>query len=162
MALRTVTLAAVTGAHGVTGDVRLKLFGEGVDSLRRFRAFNDGALTAQKIRDDGKGGAVARFAEIADRNAAESLRGTVLTVPRDALPPLDEGEYYHADLLALDAVSGDGSMLGKVVAVENYGAGDVVEIERPDGKRFMVPMTRDAVPGWDDTTLTVADGFAEI
>ena len=56
MALRTVTLAAVTGAHGVTGDVRLKLFGEGVESLRRFRAFNDGALTAKKIRDDGKGG----------------------------------------------------------------------------------------------------------
>ncbi|WP_239805532.1 ribosome maturation factor RimM [Croceicoccus hydrothermalis] len=162
MALRTVTLAAVTGAHGVTGDVRLKLFGEGVESLRRFRAFNDGALTAKKIRDDGKGGAVARFAEIADRNAAEALRGTVLTVPRDALPPLEEGEYYHADLLALDAVSGDGTMLGKVVAVENYGAGDVVEIERPDGKRFMVPMTRDAVPGWDDATLTVAEGFAEL
>ncbi|WP_336977760.1 ribosome maturation factor RimM [Altererythrobacter fulvus] len=158
---KPVTLAAVAGAHGVTGEVRLKLFGEGVSALSRFKLFNDGALTLRKMRDDGKGGAIARFAEIADRTAAEKLRGTLLTVPRSALPPLEEGEYYHADLLGLPAISDDGVALGTVVAVENYGAGDVIEIEKPDGKKFMVPMNEAAVPEWNEARLVVAAGFAE-
>ena len=111
---RPVTLAVITGAHGVTGEIRLKLFGEGVGSLKRFRAFNDSALTLSKLRDDGKGGAIARFAEVTDRNKAEALRGTELTVARSALPPLEEGEYYHADLVGLAAVSDAGDALGKV------------------------------------------------
>lgn len=152
---RPVTLAAVTGAHGVTGEVRLKLFGEGVAALGRFRAFNASSLTLEKLKDDGKGGAIARFAEVTDRTAAEKLRGTTLTVPRSALPPLEEGEYYHADLLGLPAVSTTGEDLGTCIAVENYGAGDVLEIERPAvdgkrGKRFMVPMRVEAVPEWSD------------
>ena len=158
---KPVTLAAVTGAHGVTGEVRLKLFGEGLEAFSVHRRFSDGALTLSKLRDDGKGGAIARFAEIPDRTAAEALRGTVLTVPRSALPPLEEGEYYHADLIGLAAVSDAGEPLGTVVAVENFGAGDLLEIERPTGKRFMVPMTADAVPEWDDERLVVAVGFAD-
>ena len=156
---KPVTLAAVTGAHGVTGEVRLKLFGEGLDSLKHHKSFNEGVLTLSKLRDDGKGGAVARFAEIPDRTAAEALRGTALTVPRDALPPLEEGEYYHADLLGLAAVSDAGEPLGTVVAVENYGAGDLLEIEGPEGKRFMVPMTQAAVPVWDEVRITVSGDF---
>jgi 16S rRNA processing protein RimM len=151
---RPVTLAAVTGAHGVTGEVRLKLFGEGVAALKRYRAFNDfdgdSGLTLTNLKDDGKGGAIARFAEVPDRTAAEKLRGTALTVPRSALPPLKAGEYYHADLIGLPAVSTTGEALGVCVAVENYGAGDVLEIERPDGKCFMVPMREEAVPEWTD------------
>ena len=158
---KPVTLAAVTGAHGVTGEVRLKLFGEGLEAFSAHRRFNDGALTLSKLRDDGKGGAIARFAEIPDRTAAEALRGTVLTVPRSALPPLDEGEYYHADLLGLAAVSEAGEPLGTVIAVENFGAGDIVEIERADGKRFMVPMREDAVPEWNAERLVVSRDFAE-
>ena len=146
MSDRPVTLAAITGAHGVTGEVRLKLFGEGVVALKRYRAFNDSSLTLEKLKDDGKGGAIARFAEVTDRTAAERLRGTALTVPRSALPPLAEGEYYHADLIGLDAVSTAGEALGTCIAVDNYGAGDVLEIERPGGKRFMVPMRPEAVP----------------
>lgn len=142
-------LAAVAGAHGVTGEVRLKLFGEGAQALSRYTSFNGGALTLKTVRDDGKGGAVARFAEVSGRAAAEALRGTQLTVPRSALPPLAEGEYYHADLLGLSAVSDTGEAIGTVVAVENFGAGDILEIERPDGKRFMVPMTAHAVPEWN-------------
>lgn len=162
---RPVTLAAIAGAHGVAGEVRLKLFGEGVESLRRFRAFNDSKLTLTKVRDDGKGGAIARFAEVADRTAAEKLRGTTLTVPRAALPPLGEGEYYHADLLGLAAVSTDGEALGRVIAVDNFGAGDVLEIERPGedgkpGKRFMVPMKAEAVPEWNDTRLLIDPAWA--
>jgi 16S rRNA processing protein RimM len=158
---RPVTLAAVIGAHGVTGEVRLKLFSEGVAALKRYRAFNEPGLTLEKLKDDGKGGAIARFAEVTDRAAAEKLRGTALTVPRASLPPLAEGEYYHADLLGLPAVSATGEALGTCIAVENYGAGDVLEIERPDGKRFMVPMRVEAVPEWNGERLVIAEGWAE-
>lgn len=158
---KPVTLAAIAGAHGVTGDVRLKLFGEGVESLQRFRAFNDSGLTLTKLRDDGKGGAIARFAEVTDRNGAEALRGTTLNVPRSALPPLDDGEYYHADLLGLPAISTEGENLGEVIAIDNFGAGDVLEIKRPTGKRFMVPMRIESVPEWDDARIVITAAFAE-
>ena len=158
---KPVTLAAIIGAHGVTGEVRLKLFGEGVDALSRYGSFNDGVLTLRKLRDDNKGGAIARFAEVTDRNRAEGLRGTVLTVPRSALPELGEGEYYHADLVGLPAVSTTGEALGVIIAVDNFGAGDVVEIERPNGKRFMIPMREEAVPEWNAERLVVTAEFAE-
>jgi len=154
---KPVTLAAVIGAHGIAGEVRLKVFAE---DLTAHKSFNDGALTLKSLRP-GSNGAIARFAEVADRNAAEALRGTALTVPRSALPPLGEGEYYHVDLLGLPAVSESGDALGAVIAVDNYGAGDVLEIERPDGKRFMVPMKPEAVPEWDDNRMVIADAFAE-
>ena len=167
-----ITLAVVAGAHGVTGEVRLKLFGEGVGTLKRHRAFNangtgtgtgtgtGGSLTVSSLRDDAKGGAIARFAEVTTRNAAEALRGTALTVPRSSLPPLADGEYYHADLLGLACVSTSGEVLGTCIAIDNFGAGDVLEIERPDAKRFMVPMRADAVPEWDETRLVIEDLFA--
>jgi 16S rRNA processing protein RimM len=154
---RPVTLAAVIGAHGIAGEVRLKVF---ADDLASYKSFNNGALTLKSLRA-GSNGAIARFAEVADRNAAEALRGTQLTVPRSALPPLEDGEYYHVDLLGLPAVSDAGNALGKVVAIDNYGAGDVIEIERPDGKRFMVPMRPEAVPEWDAERLVIHSGFAE-
>lgn len=162
---RPVTLAAITGAHGLGGEVRLKLFSEGVESLQRFHAFNDSKLTLSKIKSDGKGGAIARFAEVPDRTAAERLRGTALTVPRSALPPLGEGEYYHADLLGLPAISTDGEILGTCIAVDNFGAGDVIEIERPPvdgkpGKKFMVPMRIEAVPEWNAERMVISAGFA--
>lgn len=157
---RPVVLAAITGAHGLGGEVRLKLFGDGPDALKRYKAFNGGALTLKAIKPV-KGGAIARFAEISDRTAAERARGTELTVPRSALPPLDEGEYYHHDLIGLPATATDGTPLGTVVLVENFGAGDILEIERPasgdgkPGKRFMVPMNADAVPEWGDAGVVI-------
>lgn len=158
---RPVTLAAIAGAHGVAGEVRLKLFGEGAAALGRYRTFNDGALTLEKLRDNGKGGAIARFAGVADRNAAEALRGTALTVPRSALPPLEDGEYYHADIVGLPAISTEGEALGICVTVEDFGAGDLIEIERPGGKRFLVPMRAEAVPEWDAERLVVTASFVE-
>lgn len=155
-----VTLAAITGAHGVTGDVRLKLFGEGVASLKPHAKFNGGSLTLEKLKDDGKGGALARFAEVTDRTAAEKLRGTALTVPRASLPPLGEGEYYYTDLIGLPAVSTTGEALGTCIAVENFGAGDVIEIQRPDAKRFMVPMRPEAVPEWNGERLVIEAVYA--
>ena len=163
---KLVELAAVTGAHGVTGEVRLKLFGEGIAQLKQYKSFNDGALTLKKIRDDNKGGAIARFNEVTDRNDAEKLRGTVMTIPVSALPELGEDEYYHADLLGLAAISESGEPLGIICAVENYGAQDVIEIERPPkdgkaGKKFMIPMNKQAVVSWDHEKLVVSDDFAE-
>ncbi len=164
---RPVTLAAIAGAHGVRGEVRLKLFGEGAEALRAFSVFDAGTskLTLKSVRPANQG-AVATFAEVTDRSAAEALRGTVLTVPRSALPPLGEGEYYHHDLIGLPAVSTDGRAIGTVVAVENFGAGDILEIEKPAeaGKkpaRFMVPMNARAVPAWDADGVTVDAAFVE-
>ncbi|MBN8843668.1 MAG: 16S rRNA processing protein RimM [Sphingomonadales bacterium] len=164
---RPVTLAAIAGAHGVRGEVRLKLFGEGAEALRAFSVFDAGGrtLTLKSVRPANQG-AVASFAEVADRSAAEALRGTVLTVPRSALPALGEGEYYHHDLIGLPCVSSDGQAIGHVAAVENFGAGDILEIERPGdaGKkpvRFMVPMNARAVPAWDENGVTVDAAFVE-
>ncbi|MEH6724080.1 MAG: ribosome maturation factor RimM [Qipengyuania sp.] len=165
MSDKPVTLAAVTGAHGVTGEVRLKLFGEGVDALKPHKRFNagetGGTLTLVKIRSDNKGGAIARFTEVADRTSAERLRGTALSVSREALPALEEGEFYFSDLLGLAVVTDHGEPVGQVCAVENYGATDIVEIEQADGKKFMVPLTEQAVLGWTADTLTIADDFWE-
>jgi 16S rRNA processing protein RimM len=158
---KPVTLAAIIGAHGVTGEVRLKLFGEGFASLKPHKTFNGGALTLEKLKDDGKGGAIARLAGVADRTAAEALRGTALTVPRSALPPLGEGEYYYADLIGLPAVSTEGEALGSCVAVENFGAGDVIEIEKADGSRFMVPMKAEAVPEWMESRIVIDAAWVE-
>ena len=161
MSDKPVTLAAIIGAHGVTGEVRLKLFGDGLDSLKAHKAFNEGTLTLTKIRSDNKGGAIARFAEAADRTAAEQLRGTALTVSSGTLPALEEGEFYHSDLLGLSVVTDVGEAVGTVCAVENFGATDIVEIEKPDGKKFMVPLTKQAVPEWDAERLVVTAAFAQ-
>lgn len=162
LASRPVTLAAIAGAHGVRGEVRLKLFGEGAESLRAFSVFDAGnrRLTLKSVRPANQG-AVATFAEVTDRSAAEALRGTLLTVPRSALPPLGEGEYYHHDLLGLPCVSTDGEAVGEVVAIDNFGAGDILEIQRPNGKRFMVPMNANAVPEWGEQVVISAAFVAE-
>ena len=131
-----MVLAAIAGAHGITGEVRLKLF---TDDLTPYKRFNDGALTLKSLRI-ATNGAIARFAEIPDRTAAERMRGTELTVTRDELPPLEEGEFYHADLIGLRCETETGEPVGHVAAVENFGAGDILEIEKSDGKRFMVPV----------------------
>ncbi|MEM6475697.1 MAG: ribosome maturation factor RimM [Pseudomonadota bacterium] len=173
MGSKPIDLAAITGAHGVAGEVRLKLFGEGVEALSRHRAFSSskdgnarGDLTLAKIRSDNKGGAVARFAECSNRNDAEKLRGTVLSVSREALPELEADEYYHADLIGLPVETETGAKLGHVIGVENHGATDIIDIERDPPpakgmKTFMVPMTKAAVISWDAKKLVIASDFAE-
>ena len=149
-----ITLAAIAGAHGITGEVRLKLFGQGLESLQAHKVFVAGGrtLTLKSLRPD-KIGAVARFAEVSDRTAAEGLRGTLLAVPRDSLPPLAEGEYYHADIIGLAVVDMDGAPVGVVTAIENYNAGDILEITLADGKTAMVPFKPPAVPEVGDVVV---------
>lgn len=169
-ARRMVEIAAIAGAHGVAGEVRLKLFGEGAEALSLHKSFIAGdaghALTLKKVRSDNKGGAVARFAEISSRAEAEKLRGTVLSVPRDALPALGEGEFYHADIIGLAVETDGGAHLGRVIAIHNFGASDIVEIEKDPApakghKTFMVPMTAAAVPEWNAERLVIAADYAD-
>lgn len=159
MAEPTVTLAAIIGAHGIGGEVRLKLFAESVESLKHYEAIQvgDRQLTLKSVKAGG-GAAIARFAEISDRNAAEALRGSLVTVDRSVLPPLEEGEYYHADILGLPCESAEGEPLGIVVAIEDFGAGDILEIEKPDGKRTMVPF-RDGIADLHDGRIVVDPVF---
>jgi 16S rRNA processing protein RimM len=136
---RRIALAAVAGAHGVKGEVRLKLFSESADSLSRHEKLYVGGAERRllSVRDAGKT-AVARLEGVNDRSAAEALRGSLVETDRSALPPLEEGEYYYADLIGLPAVDCDGNAVGNVIAVENYGAGDLLEIELEGGKRSLI------------------------
>jgi 16S rRNA processing protein RimM len=141
MAENRITLAVVAGAHGVRGQLRLKLFCESADSLSRHeRLYVAGAprrLLGLKV--SGKT-VLATFEDIADRNAAEAFRGALIEIDRADLPPLGEGEYYHADLIGLAAVDRAGNAVGTVVAVENFGAGDLVEIARDGAKTSLIPL----------------------
>jgi 16S rRNA processing protein RimM len=137
--MKRIALAAVAGAHGVKGELRLKLFSDSVESLARHRKLYVGGVERALLSVREGKTPVARFDGIADRSAAEALRGQLVEVDRAALPPLDDGEYYHADLIGLAAVDADGTAVGTVVAVENYGAGDLLEIEADDGKRSLIP-----------------------
>lgn len=143
---RPVVMAAVAGAHGIAGEVRLKLFAASPESLKRHARFDAGGrvLTLVSVRSGPQGG-VARFAEVTDRTAAEALRGTLLTVPRASLPPLPDGEHYWHDLVGLGVEDEAGTPLGTVAAVDNFGASDVLEVELAGGRRVLVPLVPDAV-----------------
>src|SRR5215217_4567315 len=114
---RRVPLAAVAGAHGIKGEVRLKLFSDSTESLAQHSKLYLGGAPRRLlgIRDAGKF-AVARFEGIADRTAAEGLRGSLVEIDRADLPPLEEGEYYHADLIGIPCVDPEGRALGSVIA----------------------------------------------
>ena len=145
MTEKRVALAAVAGAHGVKGEVRLKLFSDSAASLASHQNVYVGGVEYRLlgVREGGKT-AVARFDGVADRSAAEALRGQLVEVDRAALPPLEDGEYYHADLIGLSCVDRDGQPVGTVVAVENFGAGDLLEVELSDGRKSLIPF-RDGI-----------------
>jgi 16S rRNA processing protein RimM len=138
--VKRIALAAIAGAHGVKGEVRLKLFSDSAASLASHAHLFVGGDERRllDIREGGKT-VVARFEGIGDRTSAEALRGQLVEVDRSALPPLEEGEYYHADLVGLPCFDTEGRELGRIAAVENFGAGDLLEIETAEGKRSMIP-----------------------
>jgi 16S rRNA processing protein RimM len=152
---RRIALAAIAGAHGVKGELRLKLFTD-ADNLKAYeRLFVGGAPRRLiDIKQSGKT-PIARFDGVTDRSVAEALRGTLVEVERSALPPLEEGEYYHSDLIGLPVEDAGGTHLGTVAGVENYGAGDLLEIEGEDGKRSLIPF-RDGIADLADGRI-VAD-----
>ena len=136
---KRVALAAVAGAHGIKGEVRLKLFSDSLDGLAAQKLVDVGGMPLRLLSvRPASHGAVARFEGISDRGAAEGLRGSLVEIDRAALPGLAADEYYHADLIGLPCVDSDGVPVGSVVAVENYGAGDLLEIALPDGKKALI------------------------
>ena len=152
---KRVVVARIGAAHGIRGEVRVKTFTEDPLSIGRY-----GPLSAK----DGRrfefvalrpaGGAdpsmlVVSLRGVTDRNAAEALNGTELSIERSLLPPTDEDEFYAADLVGLRAESLDGETIGKVRAVLNYGAGDIVEILPASGASILVPFSKTAVPKID-------------
>jgi 16S rRNA processing protein RimM len=138
--LKRIPLAAVAGAHGIKGELRLKLFSDSIDSLSRQERLYVGGAERRLlgIRDSGKT-AVARFEGIADRSAAEALRGSLVEVDRSALPPLEEDEYYHSDLIGLPAFDAEGNKVGTIAAIENFGAGELLEVQLEGGRASLIP-----------------------
>ena len=147
-------VGAIAGAFGVRGEVRLTTFTAEPLAVAAYRDLRrkDGrpGLTVLSAREV-KGGAIARTRELDSKEAADALRGLELYVPRAALPPVeDEDEFYLADLIGLAALTPEGERLGRVRAVENYGADDLLEIDPGDGApTWLLPFTREAVPEVD-------------
>lgn len=157
-----ICVAKIGAAHGVRGEVKLWPFTEDPMAVIDYGPLSskDGARQFEVVRARiAKDHLVAVLKGIATREDAERVNGVELYIARDRLPPTEAGEYYHADLIGLSAVSTDGSALGTCVAVDNFGAGDVLEIQRPNGKRFMVPMRVEAVPEWGEH-LVIEAGYA--
>jgi 16S rRNA processing protein RimM len=145
-----VCVAEIGAAHGIAGEVRLRAFTEDPLAVTQFGPLQaeDGREIAITSLRPGKDCLIARLAGVADRTAAERLRNAKLYVARDRLPAIDEPEtWYHADLVGLAAVGPDGAALGRVVAVQNFGAGDLLEIApAAGGPTLLLPFTDAVVP----------------
>src|SRR5262249_3302663 len=149
MSTDRVCLGLITAAHGVRGLVRIKSFTAEPEGILSYGPLEDESGQRRFVLEPtggAKGVLLVRIPGIEDRNAAERLKGLRLYLPRAKLPEPGEEEYYHADLIGLAAELPDGSALGRVRAVHDYGAGDSIEIERPEGGPVMGPFTRAAVP----------------
>ena len=161
-----VCLGVVTGARGVRGEVHVKTFTQVAADIGVYGNLSDAAgkrrFTVQAVKA-AKNGAALKFEGVSDRDAAEALKGLELYVDREALPQPDDGEFYHADLIGLAAELPDGTRLGSVKALEDYGAGDVIEIERDGEMPVLLPFTSEAVPEIDlENGRVVVDVPAEL
>jgi len=144
-----ICVGVVTGARGIKGDVRIKSFTADPENLSRYRPLSDRSgsrVFEVTVTGQAKGQLIARIAGINDRTAAERLKGIELFVPEDVLPEPEDGEFYISDLIGLRVELEDGSEFGTVSAVENFGAGDVLEISGPVKGGVMVPFTEQVVP----------------
>ncbi len=142
-------VGVIAGAHGVRGLVKIKSFTDDPANLTAYGPLTDesGARRYQvAVTGRAKGVLLARIEGVGDRDAARALSGTRLYVARAALPEPEDEEYYHADLIGLAVEDRAGAPLGRVAAVQNFGAGDILEIERPDQGTLLVPFTKAAVP----------------
>ena len=153
---RLILVGQIGAAHGIRGEVRVKSFTAPAEAIADYgpltaidRKGAKRVLTVERLRDQGTV-LVVKFREIADRNGSETLNGTTLHVDRAALPePEDEETFYHADLIGLSAVAEDGTVFGEVVAIQDFGAGDLLEIAPPGAKSVYLPFTRECAPTVD-------------
>lgn len=149
-----ILLGRITGAHGIKGEVVVHSFAAVPEDVGAYGPLSDAAgsrtFKLRVLRTTPKGAIIARIAGVADRTAAEALKGVELYVARDKLPAPADGEFYHVDLIGLAAVAPDGSAIGEIVAVQNYGAGDLLEIRVPGRKDTeLVPFDDNFVPRVD-------------
>jgi 16S rRNA processing protein RimM len=147
-----ICVARIGAAHGVRGAVKLWTFTEDPLAVQSYGPLmtKDGARQFEiaNVRE-AKDHLVATFKGIATRNDAEKLNGIELYVPREKLPATDDDEYYHADLIGLAAVNAADEPLGRVIAIHNFGAGDIIEIAPPKGATMLLPFTNAVVPTVD-------------
>ena len=153
MAERLVLVGRVAGAFGVHGEIRISTYTAEPLAVLKYRELQleDGspALTLTAARE-AKGGVIARAPQVDSKEAADALRGLRLFVDREALPEPEEDEFYLADLIGLAAVSPAGEAIGRVKAVHDFGAGDLLEIDPGEGRpTWYAPFTREAVPEVD-------------
>ena len=144
-----VLLALVLGAHGLKGEVKMKIFAENPEALKSYGALTSGdgrQFEVSSLRAVKGEEALVQLKGFLDRNAAESLNGQHLYVPRSALPDPDEEEFYHADLIGLRAEDESGKVLGKIIGIQNFGAGDLIEIADEKGTTRFVAFTRETIP----------------
>ena len=148
-----IFLGRIAGAHGIRGEVIIHAFTEPPENVAAYGPLSDasGARTYEiENAHATPKGVVARLAGVADRTAAEALKGVELYVARDRLPAAAEGEFYHADLIGLAAVDAEGTRVGEIVAVPNYGAGDLLEIRLAGARQTeLIPFTDAHVPEID-------------
>jgi 16S rRNA processing protein RimM len=147
-----VCVAVVAAAHGLRGVLKLRCFTERPEDVAAYGPVfdrNGRRLFELEVIGPAPGGVLARAEGIQDRNAAEAMRGTKLFVPRAALPEPGLDEFYYSDLEGMEAVRSDGSHFGIVHGVDNFGAGDLIEVVADDGRRLSLPFTREAVPSID-------------
>ncbi len=150
-----VPIARFGAAHGIRGEVRLKSYTADPKAARSYGPLDavDGrSFVITHVRPAAGTSPdmlVARVEGVTDRNQAELLNGIELTVSRDRLPKPEEDEFYHADLVGLAAVGRDGAELGTVISVQNFGAGNLLEIAPASGQSVLIPFTREAVPEID-------------
>ncbi|WP_414464303.1 ribosome maturation factor RimM [Hyphomicrobium sp. B1] len=149
---RRILVGEITGAHGIRGDVLVRSYTETPDAIAAYGPLTDASgkksYSLRVVRVTSKG-IVARVAGVEDRNGAEPLRGTKLYIERSKLPETGETEFYHADLIGLRAVAADGSALGKIVSVQNFGAGDLLELKPLEGETEFIPFEDRWVPSVD-------------
>jgi 16S rRNA processing protein RimM len=149
-----ICVARIGAAHGVRGAVKLWTFTEDPLAVKRYGPLmtKDGArqFEVTQVRE-AKGHLVATLKGVATREDAERLNGVELYVAREKLPATDEDEYYHADLIGLAAVNAANEPLGRVIAIHNFGAGDIIEIAPPHGATLLLPFTNAVVPTVDVT-----------
>jgi len=142
-----ILLAEIGPAHGIRGEVLLRVHASDPGLLRDLPLTSeDGRAFRVTALRPAKAGFVARLQGVTDRNAAEALRGTRLFADRGRLPPPQEDEFYHADLIGLAAEDAAGAPLGRIVAVHDFGAGDLLEVQPESGRSVLVPFTKTVVP----------------
>ena len=148
-----ICVGAIAGAFGVRGEVRLKSFTAIPEDIAQYTPLEteDGTRSfSVKVTRQINNGLAARLSGVTTKEAADALRGTQLFVPRDRLPSLPDDEFYHADLIGLDVTDTGGAPLGRVLAVHNNGADDLLELSAPGQKQtVLLPFTKAIVPTVD-------------